>query len=126
MGTLQALMTTPVSAFEIVFSKFLASYLLYVFMWLLTLVFPLVTILTIPQAAAEEGLFSAANIATGYVFIAVTIGGALFGILGMLLAVPRDRLEEVRAFLRENGDLDAVVGEVLPAQADGAALWLRN
>ncbi len=45
---------------------------------------------------------------------------------GMLLAVPRDRLEEVRAFLRENGDLDAVVGEVLPAQADGAALWLRN
>ena len=44
---------------------------------------------------------------------------------GMLLAVPRDRLEEVRAFLRENGDLAAVVGEVLPVQADGAALRLR-
>ena len=44
---------------------------------------------------------------------------------GMLLAVPRDRLEEVRAFLRENGDLDAVVGEVLPAQADDL-LWYTD
>lgn len=44
---------------------------------------------------------------------------------GMLLGVPPDRLKEVRAFLRENGDLDAVVGETLPVEADGAALWLR-
>ena len=81
MGTLQALMTTPVSAFEIVFSKFLASYFLYVFMWLLTLFFPIITILTIPQAAAEEGLFSAANIATGYAFIAVS--GAAYIAIGL-------------------------------------------
>ena len=44
---------------------------------------------------------------------------------GMLLGVPPEQLEDVRAFLRENGDLDAVVGETLSVEADGTALWLR-
>lgn len=45
---------------------------------------------------------------------------------GLLLAVPADRLDETRAFLRENGDLDVVVGEVLPVADDGALLRLHR
>lgn len=81
MGTLQALMTTPVTSFEIVFSKFLASYLLYIVMWAMTLYFPIMTLVTLPQAAAEEGLFSVSRILTGYAFIAVS--GATYIAIGL-------------------------------------------
>lgn len=81
MGTLQALMTTPVNSFEIVLSKFLASYLLYIFMWALTLFFPIVTLITLPQAVAQDGLFSVSKIAAGYTFIAIS--GATYIAIGL-------------------------------------------
>ncbi|MBS1485473.1 MAG: ABC transporter permease subunit [Opitutales bacterium] len=81
MGTLQALMTTPVTAFEIVLSKFLASYLFYIFMWTMTLYFPIMTVFTLPQAAAQEGLFSVSRILTGYIFIVVS--GATYIAIGL-------------------------------------------
>lgn len=81
MGTLQALMTTPVSAFEIVLSKFLACYILYVFFWLLTLFFPLVTIFTLPETAVDDRVFSVSQIALGYLFIFVS--GAMYVSIGI-------------------------------------------
>lgn len=81
MGTLQAMMTAPVSAFEIVLSKFLACYILYVFFWALTLFFPLITVLSLPQAAADSSIFSLSKIATGYSFIFVS--GAAYVAIGV-------------------------------------------
>ena len=81
MGTLQAMMTAPVSAFEIVLSKFLACYILYVLCWALTLFFPLITAFSLPQAAADDRIFSLSKIATGYSFIFVS--GAAYVAIGV-------------------------------------------
>ncbi len=81
IGTLQSTMTTPVTAFQIVLSKFLACYILYVFMWALTLFFPVVTVLTIPQTLVDDRIFSVSKIATGYSFIFVS--GAMYVAIGV-------------------------------------------
>jgi ABC-type Na+ efflux pump, permease component len=81
MGTLQALMTTPVSAFEIVFAKFLACYMLYIFFWLLTLFFPIVTVLSLPETGVDDRIFSISQIVLGYTFIFVS--GAMYVAIGV-------------------------------------------
>jgi ABC-2 type transport system permease protein len=81
MGTLQALMTTPITAFEIVFSKFLACYILYMFFWSLTLFFPLVTVLSLPETGVDDRVFSVSQIALGYLFI--FISGAMYVAIGI-------------------------------------------
>lgn len=81
MGTLQSLMTTPASAFEIVLSKFLACYLLYILFWALTLFFPAVTALTLPETVVDDRIFSVSKIAMGYIFIFVS--GAMYVAIGI-------------------------------------------
>ena len=56
MGTLGTMMTTPVTAFEIVLSKFLAAYFFYALLWAMTLAFPTVAFFYLPQAAADSRL----------------------------------------------------------------------
>lgn len=69
MGTLQTILTTQISAFELVFAKFLACYLVYIFMWSLTIFYPLITSYTISHSAIDDRIFSLSNLATSYLFI---------------------------------------------------------
>ena len=68
-GTLDTLLTTPVSIFQVVLSKFLASYLYYSLLWALTLFFPLLTVISMPHALADDRLFSLSQTLAGYSFI---------------------------------------------------------
>ena len=81
MGTLGTMMTTPVTAFEIVLSKFLAAYFFYALLWAATLVFPLTTSLYLPQASADSRLLFSEQAVTGYIFI--LISGAMYVSIGI-------------------------------------------
>ena len=52
-GTLDTLMTTPASRTAVALSKFTGAYLFYMFLWILTLAFPLLTQGLYPGAAVE-------------------------------------------------------------------------
>ncbi len=82
MGTLQALMTTSLTPFQIVFAKFLACYFLYVLFWVLTLFFPILTYLTLPETAIDDRVFSISGICLSYVFIFVS--GLMYIAIGLL------------------------------------------
>lgn len=81
IGTLHALMTTPVSAFQIVFAKFLACYFLYIFLWALTLIFPIFTVLYFPSLVLDDRMFALSKIFMGYAFI--FISGAFYVAIGI-------------------------------------------
>ncbi len=81
MGTLATLMTTPVTAWQIVFSKFLASYFFYSLLWVSTLLFPVVTQMYLPSVSADARLFDVHQMFSGYVFIFVS--GAMYVAIGI-------------------------------------------
>lgn len=77
-GTLETLLTTPVSTAEVVLGKFAASYTLYVLLWLLTLGFMFVL-----NAYARDARFlDPGPLIGGYLFVAVS--GLLFVSVGVL------------------------------------------
>lgn len=77
-GTLETLLTTPVSTAEVVLGKFGASYALYLFLWALTLGF-----MFILDAYAQDARFlDPGPLIGGYVFVAVS--GLLFVSVGVL------------------------------------------
>ena len=45
---------------------------------------------------------------------------------GLLLAVPKEKLQDVIAFLTEKGDLAAIIGEVMPGRNDCIQVILKN
>ncbi len=67
-GTLSSLMTTNVSAWQIVLSKFLACYVFYVSLWLLTLVFVYISSVYIPRGSGAN-LFETSQLITGGCFV---------------------------------------------------------
>ena len=81
MGTLGTLMTTPVSAWQIVLSKFLACYFFYVILWVATLAFPLITAMYMPRTAVDARIFDIWQIGTGYAFIFVS--GTMYVAVGI-------------------------------------------
>jgi ABC-2 type transport system permease protein len=82
LGTLETLMTTPVSPFEVVCSKFAAAYLFYSLMWLATLLFPWLTCLKVAHQDARDALFNFGSLLGGYAF--VLLSGTLFTAVGIL------------------------------------------
>ena len=91
MGTLETLMTAPVRPWQVVFSKFLAIYFLYLVLWGLTLGFPLITQMIQPSLAQEAELFNPATLWGGYSFIALS--GALYIAIGVFTSsVSRSQL----------------------------------
>jgi ABC-2 type transport system permease protein len=66
-GTLETLLTTPVSTVEVVLGKFTASYLLYLMLWLGTAVFFLV----LSRFPVDARFFAPGPLVGGYVFVAV-------------------------------------------------------
>jgi ABC-2 type transport system permease protein len=71
-GTLETLMTTPVTATQIVAAKFLATYLFYLLLWALTLFFPLATSWYLDAPLISERLLERSALAGGYLFVAVS------------------------------------------------------
>ena len=80
-GTLDALMTTPVSTWQIILSKFLACYLFYILLWTTTIAFPLISIYYLPQVASDARFFDITQVASGYTFIFVS--GAMYIAIGI-------------------------------------------
>lgn len=81
LGTLQTLMTTPVSASAVIISKFLAAYLFYCLLWACALTFPLITVWKLPQADLRQILLEPGSFFGGYFFIATS--GLLFVAIGI-------------------------------------------
>ena len=80
-GTLETLLTTPASSAAMVLSKFISSYLFYMTLWGLTLLFPLITYLIVGQTQLEPRLLDQASLLGGYAFIAVS--GTLYVAIGI-------------------------------------------
>ena len=80
-GTLEALMTTPVTAWQIVVAKFLACYLFYMLLWVVTIVYPIISRFYLPQLASDTRFFDIVQIASGYLFIATS--GAMYIAIGI-------------------------------------------
>lgn len=80
-GTLDTLMTTPVSRTSVILSKFAGAYVFYMLLWLATLAFPLITNHFFPQAAESGRLLDPAQLLGGYLFLATS--GLLFIAIGI-------------------------------------------
>lgn len=76
-GTLESLLTTPVSTLEIVLSKFFAAYLFYAFLWLITVGYNFL----LHHFANDPRLLEAGPLLGGYLFI--FLSGLLFVAIGI-------------------------------------------
>ncbi len=81
VGTLSALMTTPVTAWQIVVSKFLASYFFYVLLWIITLLFPIISRSYLPDGMTDARIFDIKQMLAGYLFIFTS--GAMYVAIGI-------------------------------------------
>lgn len=80
-GTLEILMTAPVSVGEIVLGKFLAVYIVYILFWALALLFPLMTVWVMDSPLAATSLLDLPSLFGGYLFI--MLSGFLFIAIGI-------------------------------------------
>lgn len=80
-GTLGTLMTTPVTAFAFVLSKFLAAFFFYALMWLLALGFPLLAVLYLPHPELAQLLLEPGSLLGGFLF--VLLSGLFFVAIGI-------------------------------------------
>lgn len=71
-GTLETMMTTPVSAVEIVVTKFLAAYLLYCLLWSLTALFPVIAGWRLDSPYLMERLIDTGSMLGGYSYVAIS------------------------------------------------------
>lgn len=81
LGTLETIMTTPVTAMQIVLSKFLAAYLFYMFLWGLTLLFPYLSTTVLSGSQFSSQLMDGAQLRGGYSFVALS--GCLYIAIGL-------------------------------------------
>lgn len=72
LGTLETLMTTPTTAFQVVLSKFFSAYIFYLILWALTLLFPLIASWASGGSLQVAQLSSPASLIGGYGFIAIS------------------------------------------------------
>ncbi len=91
MGTLETLMTTPVTASHAVLAKYLSAWLYYMALWLLTLAFPSLITSDDTVLAGQEMLYEAAPLAGGLLYVATS--GLTFIALGLFFsALTRNQL----------------------------------
>lgn len=72
LGTLELVLTAPIKPFSWVLTKFVAAYTLYLFFWLLTLLFPVLAVLSIKDACAYSQLLQGDAIWGSYLFIGLS------------------------------------------------------
>jgi ABC-2 type transport system permease protein len=81
-GTLGALFSTPVRPFQVVLAKFSAAYVLYILLWALALLFPIITWWVLGVPYNDPRLLSLPAMLGGAVFIAAS--GTLYVAVGLL------------------------------------------
>lgn len=118
-GTLTSAMTTPVSALQLVTTKFLASYLFYCLLWAFTALFFVMVDRTVQSAGTAEVLLLPGPLIGGYAFIALT--GLLFIALGVL-ASSLTRSQLVAATLTFSALFVLMLG--IPAMEAQAVNWI--
>jgi len=79
--TLETLMTTPVTAGEVVMAKFLAAWLFYLAIWAGSLLFPVIASRVIGQPEATALLLDQGPLTGGFLFVALS--GMLFVAVGI-------------------------------------------
>lgn len=80
-STLETLFSTPVPKWAIVSSKFTAAYSFYLFLWIGTLFFPLITYSTLPDNLSNLSLIDPAATFSSLLFVALS--GVLFIAIGI-------------------------------------------
>lgn len=81
LGTLQTLMTTPVSAAEVVAGKFLATYTFYIVLWACAAAYPVIAAWVLGWDGSGQVLLEAGALLGGYAFVCLT--GTLFIAVGI-------------------------------------------
>ena len=115
LGTIETLLTTPVTTTEVVLGKFAAAYLLYISFWAST--GGLFYILK--RFAGDARLIDPGPIIGGYLFIAVS--GLLFVAIGVFTS-SLSRNQAVAGILC----VTALVAVILGSQYLGSAAWLES
>ncbi|MDX2109837.1 MAG: ABC transporter permease [Verrucomicrobiota bacterium] len=123
LGTLETLMTTPVSTVEIVLAKFSAAYFFYLLLWAVALGFPILADRVLDRGDLTPLFLDQGVLIGGYIYVGLS--GLLFIATGLLCSgLTRSQL--VAAMLTFSLLLIFIV--VLPAlreQADAFNGWLR-
>lgn len=81
LGTLETLLSTPVTPFSIVLSKFLSAYIFYITLWFITLSFPLIVEYLLSHNSTYLPLNNSPSIIGGLTFVALS--GTLYIALGI-------------------------------------------
>lgn len=81
LGTLETLLTTPVTPLAIVLSKFLSVYVFYMAMWCITLAYPLIVEYLLPHNSISHIFNNSASIIGGLSFVALS--GTLYISIGI-------------------------------------------
>lgn len=128
LGTIETLMTTPVTSMEVVLAKFWAAYFYYLAMWLSTLSFHYV----LYRFAANPHVIDPGPLLGGYLFVALSgimfiatgifssavtrsqlVAGLLAFALTIMLTLGLNKLADLARFTTEPGNLvDVVVAHV--------------
>jgi ABC-2 type transport system permease protein len=130
-GTLELLLTSPVSDFNIVLGKFLAAWSYYTFLLALTLLYQLILVrVSFPDMAHTIGayvgiwLYGGATLAVGLVFSALTESQILAAFLGMVVLLLLYFAESIGQIV-SNIDLAEIIfnltlqGHFVPSFAEG-------
>lgn len=72
MGTLAALLTTPVGPHTVTLAKFAAAYVRYLLLWAGAMAFPVIANATLPGSSADPRLLGASSLAGGFAFVAAS------------------------------------------------------
>ncbi len=128
IGTLAALLSTPVRPYQIVLAKFGAAYALYLMLWLLAMLFPVIAWLMLKSYHPDPRLLSPASLQGGFAFIAVS---GLFYVSVGILAASLTRSTLVAALLSFCGlfllvILGSLLRQYVPFDAVSWTSWLRE
>jgi len=72
LGTLESILTTPTTPLAIVAGKFAAAYVLFLIFWLLSLGYPILAALQVPEGSATFSFMELSPLVGGFMFVAVS------------------------------------------------------
>lgn len=124
LGTLETLLSTPITATSVVLAKFFAAYVFYLVLWAGTALFPLITGLVVDDSSVRTYLLAPGPLLGGGLFIALS--GLLFIAVGVF-ASSLTRSQLVAGMLCFSILFILIVG--LPGlrdQADTLELWVAE